>query len=118
MRDGYGSLEHTAKAPASVLLVAQQRGKACRGIEARNAQPVDAPVFADERARVQIADQRIVLELHSSDFFPVFGNIWWIAWLMIPPSSESILSRLMPNDFACFRLICGGNGGTSGSTRA
>src|SRR5438094_84191 len=48
--------------PASVLLVAEERGEARAGIEAREAQPVDGPVAADEGGGLGVADERVVLD--------------------------------------------------------
>ena len=48
--------------PVPVLVVAEQRGEAGRRVEVRQAQPVDRPVPADQRRRVQVAQQRIVLD--------------------------------------------------------
>ncbi len=48
--------------PASVVLAAQERGKAGVGIEARPAQPVDRAVASDQRGRLAVADQGVVLD--------------------------------------------------------
>ena len=48
--------------PAPVRLVAEQRGEAGGRVEARQAEPVDRAVVADERRRLGVADQRVVLD--------------------------------------------------------
>jgi len=48
--------------PAPVFRLAEQRGEAGAGIEAREATPIDRPVTADQRGRLQVPDQRIVLD--------------------------------------------------------
>ena len=48
--------------PAAVLLGAEQRGEAGGGVEARQAQPVDRPVLADQGGRAPVADQCVVLD--------------------------------------------------------
>ena len=45
-----------------MLGLAEQRGEAGAGVEAREAAPVDRPVAADERRRLQIAEERVVLD--------------------------------------------------------
>ena len=42
--------------------VAEQRGEAGAGVEARPAQPVDRAVAADQRGGLAVADQRVVLD--------------------------------------------------------
>lgn len=56
------------QAPVAVVLAAEERGEAGTGIEARQAQPVDGPVAADECGGLQVADERIVLDtwVHSA----------------------------------------------------
>ncbi len=46
--------------PATILVCAQQRGKAGVGVESRPAQPIDRAVAADQSGRAQITDQCIV----------------------------------------------------------
>ena len=53
---------HGAQSPASVLLVPQDRAEHGRGVEAREAQPVDAPVPGHQRPRVQVREQCVVLQ--------------------------------------------------------
>jgi hypothetical protein len=45
-----------------VIGCAEKCGEAGAGIEAREAQPVDGPIAADERSRLTIADERVVLD--------------------------------------------------------
>jgi hypothetical protein len=52
-------------APAAVLGLAEERGEARRGIEARPAQPVERAVARDERGGVAVADQRVVFNPHA-----------------------------------------------------
>jgi hypothetical protein len=52
-----------------VILASQQSGAARRRIEAREAQPVDCSVAADESGALHVADQRIVLEAHRAPSF-------------------------------------------------
>ncbi len=49
-------------APVAVLPVPEERGEAGGRVEARQAQPVDGPVAADEPAGHQVADDRIVFD--------------------------------------------------------
>ena len=42
--------------------VAEQRGEARARVEAREAEPVDRAAALDERRRLQVADQRVVLD--------------------------------------------------------
>src|SRR4051812_22144546 len=51
--------------PATLLGGAQEGGKARPRIEARQAQPIDAAVTADERGGVGVADQRVILDFHD-----------------------------------------------------
>ena len=48
--------------PASVLAIAEQRGKARRRVEARPAQPVDRSGARDQRRGLAVANQRVVFE--------------------------------------------------------
>ena len=48
--------------PASVVGLAEQRGEAGARVEPREAAPVDRPRPADERRRLQVAEQRVVLD--------------------------------------------------------
>ena len=48
--------------PVAVLRVAEQRGEERARVEARQAQPVDGAVTADERGRLQVADEPVVLD--------------------------------------------------------
>ena len=48
--------------PAAVVLVAEQRGEAGTGVEAGEAEPVDRAAAVDERRRLEVADQRVVLD--------------------------------------------------------
>ena len=47
--------------PVAVLRVAEQRGEERARVEARQAQPVDGAVATDERSRLQVADEPVVL---------------------------------------------------------
>jgi hypothetical protein len=49
-------------APGTVRLVAEQGAEHCVVVEARQTEPVDRPVAADERGRAAIADQRVVFD--------------------------------------------------------
>ena len=51
-----------AEQPAAVLRGAEQRGEAGGGVEARQAQPVDRPVLADQGGRAPVTDQCVVLD--------------------------------------------------------
>jgi len=51
-----------AQAPVAVALVAQQAGEHGRGVEAGQAQPVDAAVAVHERGAVGGADESVVLD--------------------------------------------------------
>ena len=48
--------------PRSVVLVTQELGEACPGIESRQAEPVDGSVPSDQGDGVQIADDSVVLD--------------------------------------------------------
>src|SRR5690606_24251877 len=48
--------------PAPVLRPAEQGGEAGAGVEARPAEPVDGSVARDERRRLAVADQGVVLD--------------------------------------------------------
>ena len=49
-------------APVSMVLAAEQRGETSIGIEPRPAQPIDRTIAGDERGRLAVADQRIILD--------------------------------------------------------
>ncbi len=51
-----------ADLPLAVGLIAQQRGEAGVGVEPGQAQPVHAPVAADECRGLHVADERVVLD--------------------------------------------------------
>jgi hypothetical protein len=74
-------LAHGSDEPAAVPLLSQQRGKARRGVEAGQAQPVHRAVTADQGGGLQITDQRVLLDLHRNSF-PVLlpllqpGPVW------------------------------------------
>jgi hypothetical protein len=51
-----------ADQPAAVPRLTQQGREACGGVEARQAQPVDRAVAADERCGLCIADERVVFD--------------------------------------------------------
>ena len=53
--------------PAAVIGRAEERGETGAGVEAREAEPVDGPVAADERRRLAIADERVVLDAGCHD---------------------------------------------------
>ena len=59
---GRGVLADRAELPAAVVLGAEEGREAGGGVEARQAQPVDRPVPADQRRGVPVADQRVVLD--------------------------------------------------------
>ena len=63
---GVGHLAVRREQPAAVPLVAEQRREAGVRVEAGQAEPVDRAVAADERSRLQVADQAVVLELHRA----------------------------------------------------
>jgi hypothetical protein len=46
---------------------AEERAEHRRRVVARHAEPVDAAVAADERARVTVADQRVVFDRPGHD---------------------------------------------------
>ena len=48
--------------------VAEQRGEARARVEARQAQPVDRAVAADQRGRLGVADERVVLDPHGERY--------------------------------------------------
>ena len=48
--------------PVPVVVVAEQCAERRRRVEARQAEPVDAAVGADERAGVAVADEGVVLD--------------------------------------------------------
>ena len=48
--------------PVAVLCVAEQCGEERARVEARQAQPVDGAVTADERSRLEVADEPVVLD--------------------------------------------------------
>src|SRR5579862_8823577 len=47
--------------PATVLRLSEQSCKARGRVEARNAEPVDRPIAADQRRGARVADQGVVL---------------------------------------------------------
>ena len=51
-----------AELPAAVLVVAEEGREARGGVEARQAQPVDRAVGADQGGGVPVADHRVVLD--------------------------------------------------------
>ena len=51
--------------PAAVLLGAEQRSEDRPGVEPGYAQPVDRPVAADQRRRLGVADDRVILDGQS-----------------------------------------------------
>ena len=54
--------------PASVILGAEEGGEAGARVEAREATPVDGAVAADERHRLEVADQPVVLDQRHGSF--------------------------------------------------
>ena len=48
--------------PVSVLLRPEERSEARPGIEARQAEPVHGSVAADERGRLEVSDETVVLD--------------------------------------------------------
>ena len=59
---GRGAAGRRGQPPVAVVLGAEQRGEAGRRVEVREAQPVDRAVPADQRRRLQVAEQRVVLD--------------------------------------------------------
>ena len=53
--------------PVAVLRVAEERGEQRSRVEARQAEPVDRAVAADERGGLQIADEPVVLDRRAID---------------------------------------------------
>src|SRR5262249_9114434 len=53
--------------PMAVVRTPQQRRKTCLRVEAGPAQPVDGAVLGDERGRLAVTDQRIVLDAARHD---------------------------------------------------
>ena len=51
-----------ADAEAAALAIVEERGEDARRVEARQAEPVDGAVGADERDRAQVADDAVVLD--------------------------------------------------------
>src|SRR5262245_63865547 len=51
----------------AIVRIAQQRRKTCARVEAGPAQPVDGAVLGDERGRLAVTDQRIVLDAARHD---------------------------------------------------
>ncbi len=49
-------------APAAVFLVAQERGEAGRGIDARQAEPINGSVEGDQGGRPHVGDEAVVLD--------------------------------------------------------
>ena len=47
--------------PSSVLRAAEQRGKTGAAVEAGQAQPIDRAVAANQRRRLAVSDDRVVL---------------------------------------------------------
>jgi hypothetical protein len=58
--------------PASVVRRSEQCGEARAGVEAGEAAPVDRPVDADERARLQVADEGVVLDPRRHGVNPTY----------------------------------------------
>src|SRR5436190_18943665 len=50
-----------AEAPMPIVVIAQERGEHRAGIKARPAQPIDRTVPADQRGRLAIANERVIL---------------------------------------------------------
>jgi hypothetical protein len=66
-RPGAGHLELVVgalgrDAEVAAVLGVQERPEHARGVEAGQAQPVDGPVRADERGRLEVADQAVVAD--------------------------------------------------------
>ena len=61
---GRAHLAGRREQPAPMPLVPQQGREARRGVKARQAQPVDRSVAADQRRGLQVADEAVVLERH------------------------------------------------------
>ncbi len=75
--------------PASMALVAQQRGKARGRIEVRQAQPVDRTVPRDQRRGQHVADEAVILERfgHAGPQ-PAPRNS---GYSVMPPSTKSVV---------------------------
>jgi hypothetical protein len=61
--------------PAAGLRPAEQRGEARRRVEARQTQPVDRAVAADEGGGLQVADDRVVLDPRRRRAGPELGRV-------------------------------------------
>ena len=61
MRQGFLRLPRRDQ-PSAILRRAEQRREAGRRVEARQAEPVDRAVAADQSRRHQIADQTVILD--------------------------------------------------------
>src|SRR5262249_4313831 len=55
--------------PVAVLLVAEDRGEARAGVEARDTQPVDRAGARDEACPARIADERVLFERNAHSLF-------------------------------------------------
>ncbi len=80
--------------PASVRAIAEQRGEARTRVEAGQAQPVDRAVAPDERGRLGVSDERVVLDPHAA--YPAPGR-----W---PGSAGNALGRGAPATRAPIRV--------------
>jgi hypothetical protein len=63
-------------APASILAVPEQRGEARVGVKTRPTEPVDGAVLGDERGRLAIPDESVVLDAgaHEHDLAGTGGE--------------------------------------------
>ena len=70
----WASRRRWADAPEAVPGVAQQLGEAGRRVKARQAQPVHRTVPADQRSRVGVADDPVILDARQAD-----GHLWFFS---------------------------------------
>src|SRR5271166_2912889 len=87
-----------------MLLLSQQRGEARCGVEARQAQPVHGAVAADQGGRLQVTDQRVILDPHENSSPGMLTALPWgrrapdyivpPEWLLPPHACTA--SQVMP----------------------
>ena len=101
-------------APVAVALVAEQRGEAGVGIEARQAQPVDRAVAGDQRAGQHVADEPVVLDrlAHCGDSSPLSARAGPTS--PVPVNGRSF-THLRGRIWSCVSGATGTGGGFSGS---
>jgi hypothetical protein len=93
---GLAHLARGCHAPVSVPLVAEQRGEARGRIEARQAEPVDRSVPADQRRRLHVADQAIVLDEHPPTILSAGVTSHHLARVIRPTARRHSLTRRRP----------------------